>query len=297
MKDGKNDAHLGLAGGEEAGREGFAARIPAHGGDGREIEFGAERRSGVADMSAAPNRSAAGPLLRDDAQPGGHGARILEMAWDFGGEQDGGFGSDAWNGLQTADIILERRLGLKMSVESYFQALQLGFEKAHGALQAGFKFHDCGSRFEAAQFTMKQVFEIIPTPGKLAERVLSFRQGLPESRRSREGELCDKGSVHAIGFIAAAFGAGKIEDASGVKDRHGMAGGEGCRGYGEAVGTGGLQGDERFMGADLAEKSQEFSVARLVVGDPSPQGALVGQKHTDIESGLGNVDADDRHNG
>ena len=136
VEDGEEDGHGGFAVGAEALGEGLGARVVAHGGESREVELVAEDGSGVADTGGFAHGGAALALAWDDAEPGGDGAGVFEVARDLGGEEAGGLLAAAGNGLQAGDVGGEFGAGGEGSGEGLFEAGEFGGQPAQGTLEA-----------------------------------------------------------------------------------------------------------------------------------------------------------------
>jgi hypothetical protein len=174
VKNGDDDGEFGFAVGRETVGEGLEPRVAAACGHGGHEEDLAEMAIAVAaDGSGVAEGRPALAQARGDAEPGGGGARIGQVARHLGAEPPSGAGADAFDVAEPVDIGLEGWMSRHVGEDERFKVSDFPIQSADDARQTLAQHLGLGRRFGPIVFGLAQ----------------SLQVGKPAQQRAQEQEL------------------------------------------------------------------------------------------------------------
>ncbi len=252
VEDGDEDGHFGFAGRGEAVGESFEARVVAACGESGHEEDAAEVAIAFgADGSSGTQAGAGLTNAWRDAEPGGGGASVGEMAWDFGEEPGGGPLADSFDLAEMGEIFAQFRGRAEVGVDLGLEAGHFLFQSADDAGEA-FADKGIGGAFGPVAFGLEHGGEVGAAAHQGAQGLLGGAGRLPGGQLPGAAKAGDERGIETVGLVTASEAAGVILDAAGIGQMHVVTGGMELMGGQFAVVTGGLQDGQRGGGAVLA---------------------------------------------
>jgi hypothetical protein len=296
VDDSTDHGHLAQAALSQAVGEGLESGVVFDGHKGWEVES-------LAQVAISPGSDARGffdgAALRDarsHASPGGGGAGVFKVAWQFGHQGTGGLCADPRDGLKAQAIGCQTRRGLDQLSGRSFQTREFLLQPADMGAEASSGGALLAGGFDPVALGLEHGAQFLAAAQEFTE--LRLRFGRREPLRQlvvglSKAEACDNLGIDLVGLVVPALALGVEMDPVGTEHTDPVARLMEQVGSQFAIGAGRFHEGGDRLGMMSFEPLEERLEPRVAVGEGAavtmPGGGVTEQAN--FQGGLGDIDA------